>query len=170
MLGIYRKSLYAMITAFVVAIVAAWAVPMVVDQPMAVLYAWLVPWVVAVVALLSVIGRDEENRLTVGKVVIVTLVAALIIVAVLAVVVASLVSDSAGSWACRIGYVVTIVLLLVESKLLNPQNVAAAQERQEERTKARYEEQLTAMRQSQQEAQRRAVERERRKRAKRSGK
>ncbi|PJM75644.1 hypothetical protein [Bifidobacterium simiarum] len=166
MLDIYRKTIWIMTGFFAVAVVAGRIVPRFSADPVVGMYAYVLPWIVAVVILLFVVGADEENRLTVGKVIIITLVGMLLVCAVIAVMLYLLVPSFPALWVLRVGWVLTIIGVVVESRLVNAENVAAAQQAAEERAEAKLSERITAQRQAQQEAQRRAVERERRKREK----
>ncbi|PLS32036.1 hypothetical protein Uis1B_0128 [Bifidobacterium margollesii] len=166
MLGIYRKTIWIMTGFFIVAIAASRIVPMFSSDPVVAMYAYVLPWLVAVVIALFVVGADEENRLTVGKVIIVTLVAMLLVSAVIGVTLYLLVPSFPALWVFRVGWIITIIGVIVESRLVNAENVAAAQQAAEERAEAKLTKRITAQREAQQEARRRAIERERRKRAK----
>ncbi|MBW3088774.1 hypothetical protein KIH77_08545 [Bifidobacterium sp. 82T24] len=152
---------------FAVAVIAERVVAMFSSDPVVSMYAYVMPWIVAVVILLFVIGADEDIRLTVGKVIIVTLVGMLLVSAVAGVLLYLFVSAAPVAWVLRVGWIVTLVIVAVESRLVNPENVAAAQQAAEERAEAKLEKKLTMQREVQQAARERVARREIRKRNRR---
>lgn len=167
MLPAYKKTLWTMTAMFAVAVVAGRVTAALASDPVVSMYAYVLPWLVGVVVMLFVIGADEEIRLTVGKVIIITLVGMLVVTAVVAVMLYLLVAGAPAMWVFRIGWIVTLVIVAVESQLVNPQNVAAAQQAAEERAEAKLEKKLTMQREVQQAARERVARREIRKRNRR---
>ncbi|NEG96395.1 hypothetical protein GFD17_06440 [Bifidobacterium sp. SMB2] len=167
MLPAYKKTMTVMTIMLAVAVVAGRLVSMFSADPAVSMYAYVLPWLVGVVVMLFIIGADEDIRLTVGKVIIVTLVGMLVLTAVVGVLLYLLVPAASVVWAFRIGWFVTLVAVAVEAQLVNPENVAAAQQAAERRAEANLEKKLTMQREAQQAARERVARREIKKRNKR---